>query len=78
MLVYDLILEITAPVLDLWTWGDGTVPLQNYLAWFVIGFLFQAILVSFRIKLRNPLALAILLSQFLFFAALAIFNSIQS
>jgi len=71
MVVYDLILEQVAPALDMWHWGGGTVPMRNYMAWFVISMLFAALLC--RIKIHNPLAVIILICQLTFFLALAIF-----
>ncbi len=39
MVLFDLFMEPAAVALDYWQWQGGTVPLQNYAAWFVIGFL---------------------------------------
>lgn len=36
MVVYDIALEPAAIRLDMWEWTQGAVPLQNYIAWFVI------------------------------------------
>ena len=71
MVVYDLILEQVAPALDMWHWAGGTVPMRNYMAWFVISMLFTVLLS--RIKIHNPLAVIILICQITFFLALAIF-----
>ena len=38
MVVYDLIMEPVAIRLDMWSWGGDVIPLQNYIAWFVISF----------------------------------------
>jgi bisanhydrobacterioruberin hydratase len=34
--MFDWIMEPVAIRLDYWTWAGGVIPLQNYLAWFVI------------------------------------------
>ena len=34
--MFDWIMEPVAIRLDYWTWASGHIPLQNYLAWFVI------------------------------------------
>jgi putative membrane protein len=34
--MFDWIMEPVAIRLDYWTWAQGYIPLQNYLAWFVI------------------------------------------
>lgn len=37
-LLFDLVLEPVAMGLDYWSWEAGTVPLQNYIAWWIIAF----------------------------------------
>lgn len=76
MLLYDFVMEQSAPLLDLWTWENNVIPLENYMAWFIIAFFFQLIFVFAGIRLKNPLAFIILLVQFLFFFALAIYKFI--
>jgi bisanhydrobacterioruberin hydratase len=73
MLVYDIILEQVAPVVDMWYWAGGVVPLQNYLAWFLLAIGFHSIFKVFNVKTRNPLAEVILFSQFVFFMALSVY-----
>lgn len=74
MVIYDVVMEQSAPLLDLWSWKDGIIPLENYVAWFLVAILFQLIFVFSGIRLKNPLALIILICQFLFFLALAVFK----
>ena len=70
MLAYDLVLEQVAPKLDMWRWELHTAPLRNYLAWFGISLFFHIIIKGLRIKTQNPLAMVILVLQFLFFLSL--------
>ncbi|MDD4490198.1 MAG: carotenoid biosynthesis protein, partial [Paludibacter sp.] len=35
MLIYDIVMEQVAPRMDMWTWKDGVIPIENYMAWFV-------------------------------------------
>ena len=72
MLVYDVVMEQSAPFLDMWYWHLSVIPLQNYVAWFVIALAFQAVFYLFRVIHYNPLAKMVLVCQFLFFAGLAI------
>jgi len=44
LVVYDIILEPAAIFLNMWNWSGGTPPLQNYVAWGVLGFAFQIVL----------------------------------
>ncbi len=70
LLGYDLILEKIAPKLDMWSWENGLVPPQNYLAWFLLALALAAILIYSEINVKNRLAPVILLCQTLFFAIL--------
>jgi len=74
MLVYDLVLEQVAPKMDMWSWSDSSVPLENYIAWWLIGFVFTSIFKVFKINTQNPIALFLFLCQFLFFTVLLIFH----
>jgi putative membrane protein len=72
-LMFDLILEPIAVKLDYWTWAEGIIPLQNYLAWFVIA-LISALGFSFlKVKVISKISLHYLLVQFVFFIILLIF-----
>ena len=52
--IFDLILEPIAIKLDYWSWSEGIIPIQNYLAWFVIalisalGFNYLKVKVNFK------------------------------
>ena len=67
MLLYDLVLEQIAPFLDMWYWNNDTVPLQNYVAWFILALCFHALVKWKKVKTENPLAPSIFICQFLFF-----------
>lgn len=69
---YDLALEQVAPKLKMWYWEGGIIPLQNYLAWFVIGLLFHMLFQVSCINTRNPLAVVVFVSQVAFFILLSI------
>ncbi len=43
MVCFDLLMEPAAVKLDYWMWLDNPVPLQNYLAWFGLSFIFAII-----------------------------------
>jgi putative membrane protein len=75
MLLYDIILEQLAPLLDMWYWAKGIVPFQNYIAWFVLAVLFQSLVKITGIKTRNSLAIPIIFCQALFFISLIIYFS---
>lgn len=73
MLVYDLIIEQVAPVLDMWSWFDDKVPVKNYVAWFLLAFMFNSVLKIFKVKTTNKLAPVILVCQLSFFIVLLLF-----
>ena len=73
MLGYDIVLEIIAPRIGMWNWNDIEVPLRNYLAWFIISLVFQAVIKGVGIKTENPIAKNLFVSQFIFFLVLSIF-----
>jgi len=72
MLVYDLVMEQVAPNMDMWTWQGGSVPIENYIAWFVIAAIFHAMIQFTSIKIRNKLSETVLIAQFVFFVILFI------
>lgn len=72
VLAYDLVLEKIAPALNMWQWENGIVPLQNFLAWFVITFLFLGLLNFTKVKTTNSVAIVIVLMQFIFFLILLV------
>ena len=73
MVGYDLVLEQIAPWLDMWNWEGGSIPLQNYAAWFLLALLFQILLKGTGIPVKNRVALAVLFCQFFFFLLLLLF-----
>jgi len=73
MVIYDIVLEKVAPHLDMWYWENDKIPLQNYLAWFVISFIFIALLKIFKVNTSNKISSIVLLSQFAFFVILAFY-----
>ena len=70
MVGYDLVLEQVAPKMDMWSWQNSSVPLQNYIAWFTIAVIFHGLLKISKIETENKLSVAILICQILFFVAL--------
>ena len=73
MVSYDLVLEQVAPKLDMWSWEGGTIPIQNYVAWFVFAFLFHTLIIKTKVHFKNPLAIPVFVIQFLFFVALVVY-----
>jgi putative membrane protein len=70
---FDYLLEPTAIRLDYWTWQAAGIPLQNYLAWFLIALVSALVFVFLKLSVRTKLPLVYFLIQLVFFAALRIF-----
>lgn len=73
MVLYDIILEQIAPLLDMWHWENGVVPLRNYIAWFLVAFIFQSAIRLAGISTKNSIAFFVVVVQVLFLVSLIIF-----
>jgi putative membrane protein len=73
MLLFDIFIEHSAPVFDFWAFEAPTVPLQNFITWFVLAYIFNFAV----LKLKSPGDLNICLNtylvQTLFFIAFYVF-----
>ncbi len=63
----DILIEPVAILQDFWHWKLNVIPLQNYIAWFIISFLMQFIFYILPFKKENPLAVWMYFLQILFF-----------
>jgi uncharacterized membrane protein len=73
MVAYDFALEPAAIRLDMWRWTGNAVPLQNYLAWFVIAALLSYLAARFRLpNPNNKMAGPVYFIQLIFFITLDI------
>jgi len=69
----DFLIEPNAIKLDFWQWQNNIIPLQNFVAWFVLSFILFFI---FRVAngiIENRFSKIILVLQFVFFGILNIF-----
>jgi len=67
MLIYDYIMEPVAHTMDMWYWPENNIPLQNYIAWFIISLILHSIMKLMQIKPKNSMAIYILTIHILFF-----------
>jgi bisanhydrobacterioruberin hydratase len=70
MVVYDIVMEPVAIRIDMWSWGNGPIPLQNYQAWFIISLVFLVTMHLAGIKTKNKVAPWLFGTQFVFFLLL--------
>lgn len=76
MVVYDIILEQAAPLLGMWSWAEGKIPIQNYISWYLLAFLFHLLVQKTKIQFSNKLARPVFVIQFLFFVVIVGYFSI--
>jgi len=70
MVLMDVLIEPVAISLDFWSWEAVDIPLQNYVMWFIVSLIMNAIISFNRPKLDYRISFGLLLSQVLFFTLL--------
>jgi putative membrane protein len=70
MVLLDYFIEQNAAKFDFWYWKNAIIPLQNYIAWFIISFLLNLLVQKHLSQKPNFTAKAFYLVEFAFFAAL--------
>lgn len=71
--LFDLILEPVAVKFDYWQWNEGSIPLQNYIAWFIISYLLAYVFTKLKVELKSEVVRVYLYVQTIFFFAMLIF-----
>jgi putative membrane protein len=71
---FDWLMEPVAVKLGYWAWnGDGSIPMFNYICWFVISLLLLAVFHFAKFNKQNKFAVNLLLIQLMFFLLLRTF-----
>jgi len=73
MVLYDLIMEQVAPAMNMWSFENGSVPVRNYIVWFILAALFHSLLRLAGIRIVNRIAPIIFYVQVSFFLILALY-----
>ncbi len=73
MLTFDFFIEQSAPTFDFWEFKISPVPLQNYITWFVLGFIFNLGVLKINFKSDLQLCVHVYSVQFLFFMLFYVF-----
>jgi putative membrane protein len=71
MVIIDVSLEEVAVSLNFWTWLNGNIPIQNFVAWFIIAFLMNLYFQRLGLKIINRIAVALFIIQYIFFFVLS-------
>lgn len=74
MVGYDLIMEQVAPKMDMWSWQNDVIPLQNYLMWGLLAIVFHTLRYAMKVSDRNRMALPLFIVQTLFFLLILLLN----
>jgi len=72
MVLMDVLIEPIAISLDFWTWALVDIPLQNYLMWFFVSLIMNALISFNRLKIDYRISFGLLLSQILFFTLISL------
>ena len=71
---FDWLMEPVAIKLGYWVWnGDGSIPMFNYICWFVVSLLLLAAFHFAKFNKQNKFAVNLLLIQLMFFLLLRTF-----
>jgi putative membrane protein len=67
MLFLDILMEASAPIFDFWEFSGGYAPIDNYIAWGIVAFLFHLIFSSLKLKGNLFISLHMYFVQLVFF-----------
>lgn len=76
MVLFDLVLEQVAPSLNYWFWQNHLIPMQNYMAWFIISALLSYYYFASELNKNLLIGRYNFIIQFIFFLILLIVNII--
>jgi uncharacterized membrane protein len=76
MVVFDLVLEYVAPVMDMWSWQTRYPGFRNFLMWFLVASIFHSLFQWLNLKIENRPARYLFLIQFLFFSCIALVTAL--
>lgn len=74
MVGYDIIMEQVAPTMDMWSWKNDLIPLQNYRMWGILALFFHSLRYALNLRDRNQMALPLFVVQTLFFLLILLIN----
>lgn len=67
---FDWVMEPVAVALNFWQWDGNTIPMLNYVSWFVVSVLLLIVFSLLRFNKTNVFAVHLLMIQLLFFLIL--------
>lgn len=67
MVLYDFVLEMVAPVMQMWSFHSRYPPLKNFIGWLVLALLFHGLFHFLNVETKNRPARWLFLIQLVFF-----------
>lgn len=72
MVFLDFLMEQSAPAFDFWSFGEE-VPLENYITWYLLAFLFHVVFQKIKISGNFVFSLNLFFAQVVFFGYFVLF-----
>lgn len=76
MVLYDILLEKVAPLMDMWLFFKNDAPVSNFVVWFLMALFFNWAIQQFKINTLNKPARWLFFIQVGFFIVIAIHNEL--
>jgi putative membrane protein len=76
MVLLDFFIEQSAPAFDFWHWSGAHIPINNYIAWFVVSYGLHWIFQAHIRNLNFKFSLNLYLAQLVFFASSYVYSQI--
>lgn len=69
MVIFDSVMEPAAVKLSYWHWVSNNIPIQNYVAWFLISYLFSLVVLKLKIfhQINSNIAVHAYFAQLIYF-----------
>lgn len=72
--LFDILLEPVAIKLGYWNWAGNTIPIQNYIVWFIIALVSSYFFILLKLQFRYGITKFYLFVQAIFFLAILLFK----
>ena len=76
MVLYDILLEKVAPLMDMWLFSKNDPPISNYVIWFLLALLINGVIQHFKINTHNRPARWLFFIQLVFFIIIVIHSEL--
>ncbi len=70
LVLLDFFMEPVAMKFDYWQWYDNVIPIQNYVAWFIISIILLKFYYALHLKQQKYIGIMLFISQLVFFVVL--------